>query len=68
MTVICLLNVKGSYSFVTDLLCCVTQQGDLNDAQKYSGVTSRNSDVGPVVIRDVSALMPIHQSLGQAYT
>lgn len=44
------------------------QQGDLNDAQKYSGVTSRNSDVGPVVIRDVSALMPIHQSLGQAYT
>ncbi|PFX34828.1 WD repeat-containing protein 59 [Stylophora pistillata] len=44
------------------------QQGDLHDAQKYGGVTSRSSDVGPVVIRDVSALMPIHQSLGQAYT
>ncbi|KAK2554683.1 GATOR complex protein WDR59 [Acropora cervicornis] len=41
---------------------------DPQDRQKYSGVPSRNSDVGLVVIRDVSAMMPIHQSLGQAYT
>lgn len=41
---------------------------DPQDRQKYSGFPSRNSDVGLVVIRDVSAMMPIHQSLGQAYT
>lgn len=46
----------------------ISQQEDLQEGQKYSGVTSRNSDVGLVVIRDVSVMMPIHQSLGQAYT
>lgn len=46
----------------------VLQTEDPQDRQKYSGVPSRNSDVGLVVIRDVSAMMPIHQSLGQAYT
>lgn len=45
-----------------------SHQDDLREGQKYSGVPSRNSDVGLVVIRDVSAMMPIHQSLGQAYT
>lgn len=45
-----------------------SQQEDQHDGQKYSGVPSRSSDVGLVVIRDVSAMMPIHQSLGQAYT
>ena len=44
------------------------QQEDLQEMQKYGGVPSRKSDVGLVVIRDVSAMMPIHQSLGQAYT
>ena len=44
------------------------QQEDLPEGQKYGGVPSRNSDVGLVVIRDVSAMMPIHESLGQAYT
>ena len=48
--------------------CCLSQQEDLQEGQKYSGVTSRNSDVGLVVIRDVSVMMPIHQSLGQTYT
>lgn len=46
----------------------VSQQEDLQEGQKYRGVSSRNSDVGLVVIRDVSVMMPIHQSLGQAYT
>ena len=46
----------------------ILQQEDLQEGQKYSGVASRKSDVGLVVIRDVSAMMPIHQSLGQAYT
>ena len=46
----------------------VSQTEDPEDRQKYSGLPSRNSDVGLVVIRDVSAMMPIHQSLGQAYT
>ncbi|CAH3138838.1 unnamed protein product [Porites lobata] len=46
----------------------LSQQEDLQEMQKYGGVPSRKSDVGLVVIRDVSAMMPIHQSLGQAYT
>ena len=46
----------------------ILQQEDLQEGQKYGGVTSRSSDVGLVVIRDVSVMMPIHQSLGQAYT
>lgn len=55
-------------SFILMSNVLVSQQEDLQEGQKYGGVTSRNSDVGLVVIRDVSVMMPIHQSLGQAYT
>ena len=59
--------IAGHFFLLLDVR--VSQQEDLQEGQKYSGgVTSRNSDVGLVVIRDVSVMMPIHQSLGQAYT
>ena len=35
---------------------------------KYNDVPSRNSSVSQVVIRDVTALMPLHYSLAQGYT
>ena len=50
------------------LLCRLLQQEDLQDGKTFGGVPSRNTEVGLVVIRDVSVMMPIHQSLAQTYT